>query len=122
MGWDGNYTDTCMHWGTYHIIMHNRLQLHSMHGRVHLLGEIDPSGASRSRLIIVGVADKSKLQITALILNLQLVTQLQNVVLDCLDPRSHGSSAIHQKTKINLEQLYEETCAGTALRGKYRIK
>ena len=30
MGWDGNYTDTCMHWGMYHIIMHNRLQIHSM--------------------------------------------------------------------------------------------
>ena len=70
-------------------------------------------------LIIVGVADKSKLQITALILNLQLVTQLYNVVLDCLDPTVHGSSAIHQKTKINLQQV-KEHCACTASRRKHR--
>ena len=76
---------------------------HKLYGmRVHLLGEIDPSGARRSRLIIVSVANKSKLQITALIFNLQFITQRHNGVLDCLDPFAHGSSAIHQKTKINL--------------------
>ena len=76
--------------------------VHAAGTGVHLLGEIDPSGASRSRLIIVSVANKGKLQITALIFFLQFITQLHNVVLDCLDPTAHGSSAIHQKTKINL--------------------
>ena len=57
---------------------------------VHILGEIDPRSASRSRLIIVSVANKGKLQITALIFFLQFITQLHNGVLDCLDPTAHG--------------------------------
>ena len=48
--------------------------MHAAGSGIHLLGEIDPSGARRSRLIIVSVANKGKLQITALIFFPQFIT------------------------------------------------
>ena len=56
------------------ILLKIYVYMHAAGSGIHLLGEIDPSGARRSRLIIVSVANKGKLQITALIFFPQFIT------------------------------------------------
>ena len=52
-------------------------------------GKVEVSGASGCRLVIIGIANKSKLQVTPPILGLQIIPQLSDVVLNTLNRRTH---------------------------------
>ena len=66
------------------------------------LSKVNPSVSSRGWLIIVGVANKGKPDVTAFVVSLQPVPELFDIVLYCFNPPSHRPSAVHHETEVHL--------------------